>query len=144
MDIARNKTIGQLFRFGIVGAIATVLHYSIYLVLKGRIDTTIAFIIGYCISFIVNYFLSASFTFKKETSIKNVLGFLGAHLFNMLLQTGLLNVFIHLGINSNWAPIPVYAIAIPVNFMLVRFVFSHSKPAHHTLHQRKSGGVISD
>jgi hypothetical protein len=28
-----------------------------------------------------------------------------------------------LGVNENFAPIPVYCIAVPVNFMLVRFVF---------------------
>ena len=55
------------------------------------------------------------------------MGFLCAHLFNLALQTGLLNLFIHLGVNSSWAPIPVYAIAIPVYFLLVRFVFNKMK-----------------
>ena len=123
--LAGDKTLGEIIRFGIVGVAATLVHYGIYLTLKHWINLSIAYIIGYGLSFIANYFLSASFTFKKKTSMKNGLGFLGAHLFNMLLQTGLLNLFVHLGVNSSWAPVPVYAIAIPVNFLLVRRVFNH-------------------
>ena len=40
---------------------------------------------------------------------------------------GLLNLALALGINSTLAPIPVYGIAIPVNFLMVRFVFKHEK-----------------
>ena len=35
----------------------------------------------------------------------------------------MLNVFIGIGISERLAPIPVYCIAVPVNFMLVRLVF---------------------
>ena len=119
-----GKTIGQLFRFGLVGIVATALHYGIYLGLRRWIGITAAFVVGYGISFIVNYFLTARFTFRKKTSVRTSLGFLCAHLINLTLQTGLLHCFIHFGVNSTWAPIPVYAIAIPINFLMVRFVFS--------------------
>lgn len=125
--LTRSETVGQLFRFGLVGIIATALHYGVYLGLKRLISITLAFIIGYGVSFIVNYFLTARFTFSQKTSIRTSIGFFGAHLFNLALQTILLHAFIHLGIGSSWAPIPVYAIAIPVNFLLVRSVFSEKK-----------------
>ena len=121
--IACSKVAGQLFRFGIVGLIATALHYGLYLGLKRVIPITVAYIIGYSLSFIANYFLTARFTFRKKTSAQTGVGFLCAHLFNLALQTGLLNLFVYLGVSSSLAPIPVYAIAIPVNFLLVRFVF---------------------
>ena len=41
----------------------------------------------------------------------------------MMLHIGLLNTFLWLGLSKTLAPIPVFAIAIPVNFLLVRFVF---------------------
>ena len=119
-----RKTIGQLFRFGLVGIAATAIHYGIYLGLKRLIGITAAFVIGYGISFIVNYFLTARFTFRKKASIRTSFGFLCAHLVNLALQTGLLHCFIHIGVSSTWAPSPVYAIAIPINFLMVRFVFS--------------------
>ena len=115
--------LSELIRFCIVGFIATILHYVIYYVLKNWINLNIAYIIGYGLSFICNYFLSSYFTFKKKANLKSGIGFSGAHLFNMLFQVVLLNVFTYIGISENIAPIPVYAIAIPVNFLMVRFVF---------------------
>lgn len=41
------------------------------------------------------------------------------------LHIGLLNTFLWLGLSKTTAPAPVFAIAIPVNFLLVRFVFKH-------------------
>lgn len=115
--------LSELIRFCIVGCIATILHYVIYYVLKNWINLNIAYIIGYGLSFICNYFLSSYFTFKKKANLKSGIGFSGAHLFNLAFQVVLLNVFTYIGISENIAPIPVYAIAIPVNFLMVRFVF---------------------
>ena len=82
-----------------------------------------AYTLGYFISFVFNYVLSARFTFRKKKSVKNGIGFGGAHLFNYLLQICLLNLFIYLGVSKTLAPVPVYCIAIPTNFIIVRFVF---------------------
>lgn len=118
------KSLLVFMRFGIVGVIATALHYGVYLLLKEWAGMNLAYALGYFISFIANYILSACFTFKKKKSVRNGLGFCMAHLFNYLLQTGLLNVFVWLGISETWAPVPVYCIAVPVNFIIVRFVFN--------------------
>lgn len=118
------KSLLVFMRFGIVGVIATALHYGVYLLLKEWAGMNLAYALGYFISFIANYILSACFTFKKKKSVRNGLGFCMAHLFNYLLQTGLLNFFVWLGISETWAPVPVYCIAVPVNFIIVRFVFN--------------------
>ena len=118
------KSLLVFMRFGIVGVIATALHYGVYLLLKEWAGMNLAYALGYFISFIANYILSACFTFKKKKSVKNGLGFCMAHLVNYLLQTGLLNFFVWLGISETLAPVPVYCIAVPVNFIIVRFVFN--------------------
>lgn len=118
------KSLLVFMRFGIVGVIATALHYGVYLLLKEWAGMNLAYALGYFISFIANYILSACFTFKKKKSVRNGLGFCMAHLFNYLLQTGLLNFFVWLGISETLAPVPVYCIAVPVNFIIVRFVFN--------------------
>ena len=59
--------------------------------------------------------------------MENGAGFGGAHLVNYFLQMVLLNFFIWLGFSATMAPIGVYAVSIPVNFLLVRFVFKHFK-----------------
>lgn len=119
-----NKDIiTEVLRFGIVGAVATAIHYVVYRLLELSIDVNVAYTTGYIVSFIFNYILSARFTFRKKTSVRNGLGFGGAHIVNYLLQVTLLNIFLCLGIDRSLAPLPVYCIAIPVNFIMVRFVF---------------------
>ena len=129
MEISRikglwNRLIGiEFVRFAIVGGIATVIHYGIYLLLKLVIDINVSYSIGYIISLLCNFYLTAKFTFKSETSVKKGAGFIASHIVNYLLHIFLLNAFISIGIPSSLAPIPVYCIAIPVNFLLVRTVF---------------------
>ena len=123
MEIINKKLFGQAIRFCIVGVMAVAIHYVIYLLLKQWMVHVVAFAIGYFISFIANFFMTAKFTFKKDATTKKGVGFLGAHIINFILQTSLLQLFLWLGVNENFAPIPVYCIAVPVNFMLVRFVF---------------------
>ena len=121
--ILNRETFFELVRFGVVGVIATALHYGIYWLLHDLINVNVAYTLGYFISFVFNYVLSARFTFRKKKSVKNGIGFGGAHLFNYLLQICLLNLFIYLGVSNTLAPVPVYCIAIPTNFIIVRFVF---------------------
>ncbi len=120
------KTIisSEFFRFVIVGVIATAIHYGVYLLLNRVIPANPAYAAGYIISFLCNFFLSSRFTFRKKASVKKGVGFGVSHLVNFLLHMLLLNLFLHLGIRESLAPIPVYCICVPVNFLLVRFVFN--------------------
>lgn len=117
------KRVPEFVRFILVGVFATALHYGIYLLLQRLINVNIAYTLGYALSFIANFYLTAYFTFGKKPSWGKAFGFGGAHLFNYLLHIGLLNIFLWLGLPKPFAPVPVFAIAIPVNFLLVRFVF---------------------
>ncbi|MBQ9883365.1 MAG: GtrA family protein [Bacteroidaceae bacterium] len=124
MQVELNReTILEASRFVIVGVIATALHYGIYWILMRWVNVNIAYTIGYALSFVCNFFLTSYFTFKAKATMKRGLGFGSAHLVNYLLQMAFLNLFIWLGIMAEWAPIPVYMIVIPINFLLVRFVF---------------------
>ena len=113
----------EFIRFGIVGVIATAVHYGIYYVLLNVINPNVAFTIGYLLSFFMNFWLSAKFTFKAEATAKRGVGFAFSHLVNYGLQMIVLNVSLKLGVPETLAPVPVYLICIPVNFLLVRFVF---------------------
>lgn len=121
----QKKTMLEIIRFGITGVLATAIHYGVYYVLMLFINASVAFTIGYVVSFVFNYLLSARFTFREKTSTKNGVGFALAHAFNYTLQICLLNVFIYMGLPKALAPLPVYSISIPVNFLFVRYVFRH-------------------
>ena len=117
----------EFIRFGVVGVLATALHYGIYYFLQSFINVNVAYTTGYVIRFIVNFYLTSYFTFGTTPSWKKVVGMGGAQLVNYLLHIILLNVFLYRGVSKAWAPVPVFAIAIPVNFLFVRFVFKHKK-----------------
>ena len=123
----KNPNIGEIFRFGVVGTIATALHYGIYFLLISFLETNISYSIGYAISFIGNFYLSNYFTFKTKPSIRKGIGFGISHGINYLLHMILLNIFLWIGVPEEYAPIPVFAIVIPVNFLLVRFVLKSKK-----------------
>lgn len=114
----------EFFRFVIVGLLATAVHYGIYRLLDLIIPANPAYAAGYITSFLFNFFLTSRFTFKKKATVKKGFGFGLSHLVNFTLHMLLLNLFLFLGLSEDWAPIPVYCICIPVNFLLVRFVFN--------------------
>ena len=111
----------ELYRFGVVGCIATFIQYITYYILLSIFVHSIAYSIGYILSFSVNYILTTAYTFKVKRTRKNWIGFVLSHLVNYCLQIGLLSFFVVIGINKTIAPIPVFAICIPTNFILVRF-----------------------
>lgn len=121
--LAASLLKAEIIRFGIVGIIATAIHYGIYLLLKQLMDVNISYTAGYIISLACNFYLTAKFTFQTKASVKRGAGFIASHIVNYFLHIILLNIFIKIGISSTYAPIPVYCIAIPVNFLLVRTVF---------------------
>lgn len=120
----KSQISAEFIRFAIVGVIATGIHYGIYLLLDCVMPPNPAYAIGYIISFFCNFYLSSRFTFKKKASVKKGVGFGASHLVNFALHMGLLNLFLFLGVGEAWAPIPVYCICVPVNFILVRLVFN--------------------
>ena len=114
----------KLFEFikvGIVGSTALIILYAVYYCFLDWTNHNIAYTIGYIVSFIANYILTVRFTFNAKASKKNGAGFAFSHLVNYLLQVGCLNLFIYLGMTEQYAPIPVFVISVPTNFVLVRF-----------------------
>lgn len=127
MNFNTRDKIYEFIRFVIVGIIVTGVHYGIYYLLKNYINYNFSYTIGYLLALIINFYLTAFFTFKEKSSWKNFLGMVGAHGINYLLHMALLNIFLFLGLSKDIAPFPVFAIAVPVNFILVRFVFKYKK-----------------
>ena len=114
----------QPLRYCIVGGIATMIHYGVYLLCQLWMWSWLAYTIGYAVSFIVNYMLTNYFTFHTQPTVKNGVGFIVSHAVNYGLHIGLLELFLWLGLSNEWAPIPVFAIVIPVNFFILRYVFT--------------------
>lgn len=128
-NLRKGGVVGEAVRFAVVGALATALHYAIYYVLLPLLSAAVAYTIGYGLSLVANFFLTARFTFRSRPTGGKAAGFALSHGVNYLLHISLLQLFLHLGVPPRLAPLPVFAIAIPVNFLLVRFVFRYKRKA---------------
>ncbi|MCI1741892.1 MAG: GtrA family protein [Prevotella sp.] len=124
-----HKNIGQIVRFGIVGLTATLIQYGVYWILihiiglSGHVHLwpTVAMTIAYLISFVFNFIASTHFTFHVKANAKKGAGFLFSHVINYFLQMVTFNFFLWIGMGHLWAPIPMFCICVPTNFLLVRF-----------------------
>ena len=107
LDDSQREKLGEVLRFGVVGVLATLIQYAVYWVL--------------IISFAFNFLASTRYTFRVKTNARRGAGFALSHGVNWLLQMLTLNLFLWLGVSKQWAPIPMFCICVPVNFLLVRF-----------------------
>ena len=132
-NILHNEKLFEFLRFCCVGALATCIHYGIYLLLikvielDGKVWINIAYLIGFIISWLCNLWMTAKITFRTHVSLKRSIGFAITHAINYLLHLLFLNVVLALGVAEQIAPIPVYCCVIPINFILVRTVFKSNK-----------------
>ncbi len=72
----------EVIRFSFVGLLVTAIHYGVYLFFNLWIQASVAYPIGYLLSFICSYLLSNYFTFKTKPNVKNGFGFALSHLIN--------------------------------------------------------------
>ena len=128
----RQQQLGEVARFCVVGVTATLLQYLIYwgllrfgehLVATGNIHlfSTIAMTVAYAISFAYNFIASTHYTFRVKANAYRGAGFLLSHFINYTLQMLSLNLFLWLGMSKQWAPLPMFCVCVPINFLLVRF-----------------------
>ena len=118
--IRHEASIREFVRFGIVGGVSALCLYGVYYLLLRYTNHSVAYTIGYLVSFLLNYLLSIVFTFKVKSQSKKFLGFVLSHIINYTLQIVLLNFFVYIGCSKQWAPLPVLAICVPTNYLIVR------------------------
>ena len=114
----------SFLRFCIVGGCAAAVHYGIYyLLLLVSAPVNAAYIAGYLISFVGNFFATSYFTFSSRPTWARFAGFAGSHALNFLLHIVLLNFFLWLGIHKLIAPVMVMAVAMLVQYAVLYLVY---------------------
>ena len=121
-----KSRLSEIIRFGMVGSFATALQYGIYVVFVDAVGVKAvpSTLISYAISFVANFFLSSYFTFHTRPDAAKGIGFALSHLVNMGMQTGMVAIFQQI-VGKTLALLPALGICIPINYMLVRYVFTH-------------------
>lgn len=138
--ITGDSRLSELIRFGIVGGLATLIQYGVYVVFVAAVKVAAvpSTMISYAISFVCNFLLSNYFTFHTRPNAVKGLGFALSHLINMGLQVGLVAIFKEL-VGPILALLPAMAVCIPVNYCLVRFALKsrHMDRLSHLLSRNK-------
>lgn len=127
-----NSRKSEMLRFVIVGGLATLLQYGIYVVFVSAvgISAVVSTLISYAISFVFNFVLSTFFTFHTRPNTRKGVGFALSHLINMGMQVGLVAIFKEIT-GPDLALLPALAICVPVNYILVRFSLTSRRFESH-------------
>lgn len=118
---SKRQGLGEVLRFGIVGLSATAIQYTAYWVGLQFTNHNLAMTVAYLLSFAFNLWASLRYTFRVGGTPGRGAGFAMAHVVNYLLQMATLNLFVDLGVSKTLAPLPMFAVCVPINFLLVRF-----------------------
>ena len=111
-----------IVRHVLVGGTATVVHFGTYYALTAlSVNYNLAFTVGVALSLAFNFVASSRFTFRTGLSAGRGLRFCGAHAVNYLLSVGLLNLYVRLGVSEYVAPLLVWPVAVPINYLMVRY-----------------------
>ena len=117
--LLHSAKFGQFVRFVLNGVLSSAIHYGILF----WTIANIAYITGYLVSFVSNFFLTSYFTFRTKPTLKRFIGFSGSHALNFGLHVVLFNIFLWLGVHELIIPLLVIGIAMMVQFFILRLVF---------------------
>lgn len=119
-----KKNVSEFLRFCIVGALCTGLDAAIFYIFRTFASYQVSLICGYLLSLIVNYILTIYWTFKTESTVKNLIGIISAHLFNLfVVRMGLMYIFVDvMNFSDKIAYVPTLLISVVINFIIVKLV----------------------
>ena len=119
----------QFIRFCIVGGICALIDAAVFYAVRLIAPYQVALVSGYVISLSVNYLLTVYWTFRTRSSVRNLVGIVGAHMFNLfVVRMGLMLLFVELlGLRDSIAYIPMAAISAVTNYIVIRTVVKYSR-----------------
>lgn len=132
MDInklLKSQEVRQFIRFCIVGGICALIDAAVFYVVRLVAPYQVALVSGYLISLCVNYLLTVYWTFHTRSSVLNLVGIVGAHMFNLfIVRMGLMLFFVEvLGMKDSIAYLPMAAISAVTNYLVIRTIVKHLK-----------------
>lgn len=118
----------QFIRFCINGCLAVAIQYVVYwLLLQVECEVNIAYTLSYFVSFCCNFIITSYWTFHSRPSWKRLTGFGSSHIVNYFIQLAFLNLYLWLGIPKELAALLAMGSAVPINFLMLHFVYKQKK-----------------
>ncbi|MGW2702053.1 GtrA family protein [Streptomyces sp. NPDC001340] len=113
----------QIVTFAAVGVINTATYYCLYLLFLTWLPYLAAHILAFLLSMIGSFFLNARFTYRTRPTWRKFLLFPLTNATNFLITTAGVYVIVDvLHAGSRFAPLLASAAAIPVTFVVSRWV----------------------
>ncbi|MFF8427448.1 GtrA family protein [Streptomyces sp. NPDC016566] len=113
----------QIVTFAAVGVINTATYYCLYLLFLAWLPYLAAHILAFLLSMIGSFFLNARFTYRTRPTWRKFLLFPLTNVTNFLITTAGVYVIVDvLHAGSRFAPLLASAAAIPVTFVVSRWV----------------------
>ncbi|MFE5632150.1 GtrA family protein [Streptomyces sp. NPDC056543] len=113
--------LGQIVRFGVVGAINTGTFYGCYLLLHPWMPYFAAYSIAFVLSMVGSFFLNTYFTYRTRPTWKKFALFPFTNLTNYLVQSvGLYALVTWAGMDDRIAPLVAAVVAIPFTYLLAK------------------------
>jgi putative flippase GtrA len=114
---------GQIITFAVVGVVNTATYYGLYLLLLRSLPYLAAHILAFFLSMIGSFFLNAKFTYRTRPTWRKFLLFPLTNATNFVITTvGVYVIVDVLHAGSRFAPLMASAAAIPVTFVVSRWV----------------------
>ncbi|MFH8222480.1 GtrA family protein [Streptomyces sp. NPDC018057] len=119
----RNPMARQIVTFAVVGALNTATYYLLYLLFLTRLPYLLAHVLAFFLSMIGSFFLNARFTYRTRPTWRKFLLFPLTNAANFVITTvGVYVIVDVLHAGSRFAPLLASAAAIPVTFVVSRWI----------------------
>jgi putative flippase GtrA len=120
----------QFIRFCIVGAFATLLDAALFYMFRQWMSYQASMVLSYTICLLLNMVLTLRWTFRRKFSLRNVMGVMWAHLFNLfVVRYKLMELFVvTLKMSDRLAYLPTLGISVVVNFLIIRAIVHKESP----------------
>ncbi len=114
----------QFIRFCIVGALATLLDAALFYLFRQWMSYQASMVLSYTSSLCLNMVLTLRWTFRTKVSLRNSVGVIWAHLFNLfIVRFKLMVLFVNvLHMSDRLAFLPTLAISVLTNYFIIKFI----------------------
>lgn len=117
-----------LLRFVVVGVANTAVYYLVYRLLLLALPYLPAHLLAYAVGIVFSFFANSFFTFRVRPTWRRFLAFPLTTLFNFLVVTVGSVLLVERGwVDERWATLLMTVVAIPVTFLLTRFVLTSGR-----------------
>ncbi|WP_432171945.1 GtrA family protein [Streptomyces sp. 1222.5] len=113
----------QIITFALVGVVNTATYYCLYLLFLTWLPYLAAHVLAFALSMVGSFFLNARFTYRTRPTWRKFLLFPLTNATNFVITTAGVYVIVDvLHAGSRFAPLLASAAAIPVTFVVSRWV----------------------